>query len=100
MCGFLPFARIIRVANIFAMVQRVKPHLFFKPPMECKEVKSVRNIPRGEEWQYELKFDGYRCVAIKQNNEVALYSRRGMLFQKFLNIYKTLAEQPGKSFIL
>jgi ATP-dependent DNA ligase len=40
-------------------MQTVESHLYFKPPMECKEVKSVRNVPRGEQWQYELKFDGY-----------------------------------------
>jgi bifunctional non-homologous end joining protein LigD len=81
-------------------MQRVEPHLFFKPPMECKEVKSVRNIPRGEQWQYELKFDGYRCIAIKHRNQVELYSRRGVVFQQFTNIYKSLQQQPIKSFIL
>ncbi len=68
--------------------------------MECKEVKSVLNIPRGDEWQYEVKLDGYRCITIKENNDVELYSRRGLLFQKFLNVYKLLLDQPVKSFIL
>jgi bifunctional non-homologous end joining protein LigD len=68
--------------------------------MECKEANSVRNIPRGEQWQYELKFDGYRCIAIKQNNHIELYSRRGIVFQQFTNIYKSLQRQPSKSFIL
>jgi len=60
----------------------------------------VRQIPRSDDWQYELKFDGFRCIAIKQSNQVELYSRRGNLFQGFLNIYKLLVEQPVKSFIL
>jgi bifunctional non-homologous end joining protein LigD len=81
-------------------MQRVESHLFFKPPMECKEANSVRNIPRGDQWQYELKFDGYRCIAIKQNNQVELYSRRGAVFQQFTNIYKSLQRQPIDSFIL
>jgi bifunctional non-homologous end joining protein LigD len=68
--------------------------------MECKEVKSILNIPLGDEWQYEVKLDGYRCIAIKQNNEVELYSRPGLLFQKFLNVCKLLLDQPVKSFVV
>jgi bifunctional non-homologous end joining protein LigD len=24
---------------------------------------AVQNIPEGKEWLYEVKFDGYRCLA-------------------------------------
>lgn len=82
------------------MVQRVDPQLFFVSPMECREVRDESALPTGAEWQYELKFDGYRCIAIKQNNQVELYSRRGLLFKQFLNLYKEIRKQPPKSFIL
>jgi len=82
------------------MVQIVEARLLFKPPMECREVKSIRQLPRGENWGYELKLDGYRCIAIKQQGEVVLYSRRGLAFKRFLNLHHVLAEQPPKSFIL
>jgi bifunctional non-homologous end joining protein LigD len=82
------------------MVQRVRPRLFFKPPMECREVKSIRQLPRGDNWGYELKLDGYRCIAIKQEGEIVLYSRRGLAFNRFLNLHRVLVEQPPKSFIL
>jgi DNA ligase D-like protein (predicted ligase) len=81
------------------MVQRVEPQLFFVPPMECKEVREESRIPTGSEWQYEIKFDGYRCIAIKQRNEVQLFSRRGLLF-KFLNLYDEVQRQPSKSLII
>jgi len=82
------------------MVQRVEARLFFKPPMECREVKSLRQLPRGDNWRYELKLDGYRCIAIKQQGEIVLYSRRGLPFNRFLNLHQVLVEQPPKSFIL
>ncbi|PWU19821.1 MAG: hypothetical protein C5B50_05175 [Verrucomicrobia bacterium] len=81
-------------------MQRMPATLFFQPPMECKEVKYVDRLPRGADWQYEIKFDGYRCLAIKQKNEVELYSRRGHPFNQFLSLNKALLEQPPKSFIL
>jgi hypothetical protein len=40
----------------------------FIRPMECLKVD---RIPEGELWQYELKLDGYRCVAIKEDNDRA-----------------------------
>ena len=36
---------------------KMPPRLFFVPPMECKEVKSARELPRTDDWQYEVKFD-------------------------------------------
>jgi DNA ligase D-like protein (predicted ligase) len=81
-------------------MQRMSANLFFVPPMECREVKSVDDVPTGKGWQYEVKFDGYRCIAIKQRNEVQLFSRRGLAFEKFLNVHRALLEQPAKSFVL
>src|ERR1051325_3211323 len=76
------------------------PNLFFVPPMECREVRRASDVPTGSNWQYEVKFDGYRCIAIKQRNEVQLFSRRGLPFSKFLNLHRAFLEQPSKSFIV
>lgn len=66
--------------------------------MECKETAM---LPEGDEWQYELKLDGYRAVAVKQHNEVRLYSRNGKLFNgKFPDVVSALERLPAKSFIL
>ena len=40
----------------------------------------VQSLPQGQEWLYEVKFDGYRCLAGRDSNEVTLWSRRGNLF--------------------
>jgi ATP-dependent DNA ligase len=48
--------------------------------MECKEVKQLSQIPRGADWQFEVKFDGYRCIVIKQRNETELFLRNGIPF--------------------
>ena len=33
------------------------------------------NLPEGDAWQYELKFDGYRALAIKTGGKIELGSR-------------------------
>jgi bifunctional non-homologous end joining protein LigD len=35
----------------------------------------VTDVPRGETWSYELKYDGYRILALKSGAEVRLMSR-------------------------
>ncbi|HEX6438786.1 MAG TPA: ATP-dependent DNA ligase, partial [Candidatus Binatia bacterium] len=37
----------------------------------------VQQLPEGNEWLYEVKFDGYRCLAGKDGAGVTLWSRRG-----------------------
>ena len=37
------------------------------PPMEAKLVAA---LPEGPEWQYEPKWDGFRCLAFKDGDDV------------------------------
>jgi hypothetical protein len=41
----------------------------------------VQNLPKGNEWLYEVKFDGYLCLAGIDSTGVTLWSRRGNLSQ-------------------
>ena len=41
--------------------------------LEAMEARSVGEIPRGDEWQYEPKWDGFRCL-LSRNNSRTSYS--------------------------
>jgi DNA ligase D-like protein (predicted ligase) len=43
---------------------------------------AVQKLPRGQEWLYEVKLDGYRCLAGRESSGVTLWSRRENLFTK------------------
>ena len=49
----------------------VKPGL---PPMEAKLIDA---LPEGEGWQYEPKWDGFRCLVFRDGADVALMSKSG-----------------------
>ena len=51
--------------------QRTSPA--FVTPMAAQVVKT---LPEGDDWVYELKFDGYRALVIKDEQRVELRSRK------------------------
>ena len=38
--------------------------------MQCKTVTA---LPANEKWTFEIKFDGYRCIALKRGSAVTLF---------------------------
>jgi len=60
----------------------------------------VQQLPEGSEWLYEVKFDGYRCLARKDGAGVTLWSRRGNDFTaQFPNIAKACEQLPPRTLI-
>ena len=47
------------------------------------EAKLVANLPAGAHWQYEPKWDGFRCLAFKDGPGVDLRSKAGQPFNRY-----------------
>ena len=75
-------------------MQKEPAPLHFISPMECLEVDQ---LPEGELWQYELKLDGYRTIAIKQNGEVDLFSRNGIFDARRIAIKAVLSWMSNRA---
>jgi ATP-dependent DNA ligase len=43
-----------------------------KPPISPMEALSVDAIPEGPNWQYEPKWDGFRCLVFRNGDKVDL----------------------------
>ena len=61
---------------------------------------AVKNLPEGKDWFYEVKFDGYRCLAGKRSDGVTLWSRRENLFTtQFPHIARACERLPADTLL-
>ncbi|CAH2396543.1 ATP-dependent DNA ligase [Mesorhizobium escarrei] len=68
------------------------------PPMEAKAADA---IPEGDGWQYERKWDGFRCLAFRQDDAVELRAKSGKpLGRYFPELVATLKELPSRRFVV
>jgi ATP-dependent DNA ligase len=71
------------------------------PPYPPMEAKSVDEIPSGDEWLYEPKWDGFRCLAFRSGDEVLLQSKAGQpLGRYFPELIEEIRKLPQKKFVL
>src|SRR5690349_20684891 len=75
----MPFScrRINVVRRFTRMNLPVDPAL---PPMEAR---SSNELPSGDAWQYEPKWDGFRCLAFRDGDEVLLRSKNGLPLERY-----------------
>jgi ATP-dependent DNA ligase len=65
------------------------------------EALLVDELPVGSEWRFEPKWDGFRCLAVRKDGEVALWSRSGKpLGRYFPEIEALVAALPGGDLVL
>src|SRR5436189_268895 len=65
------------------------------------EAESVREIPRGGEWQYEPKWDGFRCLVFRDGEEIELFSKSGQKLQRYFpELVTGLLTLRAKRFVL
>jgi ATP-dependent DNA ligase len=53
------------------------------PPFPPMEAKHVAELPAGEMWAYEPKWDGFRCLAFRDDGELRLQSKAGKPLERY-----------------
>ena len=65
------------------------------------EALLAAELPEGDGWQFEPKWDGFRCLARRDGDEVALTSRSGKpLGRYFPEVLEMLGGTEEKAFVL
>lgn len=71
---------------------------FGYPPME---MRAVSDVPEGPQWQYEPKWDGFRCLAFRDGADVQLQSKAGQpLGRYFPEVAEALGRLTTQRFVL
>ncbi|HEX2216109.1 MAG TPA: ATP-dependent DNA ligase [Xanthobacteraceae bacterium] len=75
--------------------------LSLRRPFLPMEALSVDAIPRGPEWQYEPKWDGFRCLVFRDGERVELQSKSGQpLTRYFPELAQAVREVKAPMFVL
>jgi ATP-dependent DNA ligase len=70
-------------------------------PLAPMEALLAAELPEGEGWQFEPKWDGFRCIAQRDGAEVTLTSKSGKpLARYFPEVVETLHGIKEKRFLL
>ncbi|HEY9012992.1 MAG TPA: ATP-dependent DNA ligase [Devosia sp.] len=65
-------------------------------PLLPMEARSVAELPTEPGWQFEPKWDGFRCLDFKEGDKVRLYAKSGKpLGRYFPDVVERLAALPG-----
>jgi ATP-dependent DNA ligase len=65
------------------------------------EADTAREIPSGPEWEYEPKWDGFRCLAYRDGSAVHIMSKSGQPLARYFPEIKTaLLSLAAKKFII
>src|SRR5436190_4513932 len=75
--------------------------LDLKPPYPPMEALSVADIPEGPGWQYEPKWDGFRCLAFRDGQDVELQSKAEKpLARYFPDVVEAMRAVKAPRFVL
>ncbi len=75
--------------------------LALHPPLPPMEALSVDKVPHGSEWQYEPKWDGFRCLVFRDGDRVDLQSKAGQpLGRYFPELVEAVSAVKAQAFVL
>jgi ATP-dependent DNA ligase len=71
------------------------------PPLKPQLAKSSRDLPAGDSWSYEPKWDGFRTIVFRDGDEVHLQSRNGKPMNRYFpDIVEQALALKAKRYVL
>ena len=72
-----------------------------KPPLQPQLARSAKELPEGEDWRYEPKFDGFRTIVFRDGDDVQLQSRNGRPMNRYFpDVVEQVLELPNDRLVL
>jgi len=97
--GMSEFTTSIRTGRTMTEIEEGEDEKIMQNPFSSSGVqlaKLVNTVPEGEDWLYELKYDGYRILAYIEDNSVRLITRNGYDYTtRFPDVASSLMDWAG-----
>jgi ATP-dependent DNA ligase len=72
-----------------------------KPPLKPQLARSSKDLPEGDGWRYEPKWDGFRTIVFRDGDDVHLQSRNGKPMNRYFpEIAPDILTLPGERLVL
>jgi ATP-dependent DNA ligase len=72
-----------------------------EPPIKPQLARSAKELPEGDGWRYEPKYDGFRTLAFRDGGEVYLQSRGGKPMNRYFpDVEAQLLEMAADGVVL
>jgi ATP-dependent DNA ligase len=72
-----------------------------KPPLKPQLARSATDLPAGDDWRYEPKWDGFRTIVFRDGDDVHLQSRNGKPMNRYFpEVVPDLLTLPGERLVL
>ena len=71
------------------------------PPVHPQLARSAKELPQGQGWRYEPKWDGFRTIVFRDGDDVRLQSRGGKPMNRYFpEVVEQVREMPGEGLVL
>ena len=71
------------------------------PPVQPQLARPAKDLPPGEEWRFEPKWDGYRTIVFRDGDSVHLQSRNGKPMNRYFpEVVEQVLELPSQRLVL
>ena len=103
--GIAEFSTSIRTGRTMEQIEAGENEKLARNPFSQADIqlaKLVNTPPQGEDWLFELKYDGYRILAYIEGNHVRLITRNGNNYtERFKEIASSLLDwAKGRAMVL
>ena len=72
-----------------------------EPPVKPQLAKSTKDLPEGENWRYEPKWDGFRAIVFRDGDDVHVQSRNGRPMNRYFpEIVEQALTLPHERYVL
>jgi ATP-dependent DNA ligase len=71
------------------------------PPIKPQLAKSARELPAGDDWCYEPKWDGFRTIVFRDGDDVHLQSRNGKPMNRYFpDVVEQALALPAQRYVI